>query len=484
MGQLHVKAEDILLLTDAGKYDVARSYIESLEDPSNTEKFLLIEIYLLQNETTLADKLVTEASSLELDSYHQLILKIMQAIVNWFEGDIQTAKSLLDTAFDYLNTDKMQDRTLYYYWIAFLYNTAGIIDILIGKTDDGKSKFEKAYPLAKQSGSGRRIAAALDNLAIAERYLGNYDAAIVFQHRVLDLRLELGDKRGIAITKGNLGELYEITGDLNQSLSNTKESLELFKELEIPEEIGQCHHNLGRIYYEQNKLDDAHTQFKQALEYRQPLGISANIAMVLYYLIITSLKLDKSDSAASYLEQLESYYDEEYPIASLYYSLGKATYLLNFTEQNNTQEASQLLDNVIEQNSYDVELTYIAIIQKISILFRQPDGIDTEQIFSYISQLKQLAHEKNNPMINVELYLLESKFYMLDGDIDKAIDLLNNAEELAKNNKLNRLMDKINNHRQHLTVIIKYPDRQSVLSDKEKVDQYLNELLRRFHRSQ
>lgn len=478
-----MNADEIISLTDKGEYDEARIQLESLSNPTPMQLLLLTEIYILQNKVDLAQKQVSILMEQDLHPYHQMVVTIMRAIIHWFQSDLPSAKSLLDQAFEYHSPDKMNQNELYHYWLAFLYNTSGIIDVLLGQSDKAKPKFEKAYPLSKQSGSGRRIAAALDNLGIAERYLGNYDAAIVYQHRVLDLRLELGDKRGIAITKGNLGELYEITGDHDQSIENTKSSLELFKELEVQEEIGQCYHNLGRVYYELNQLHDAYHHFKQAYEYRKPLGNPSNLAMVLYYLVIIPLKLGDIDTAKSYLHELKEFYKKDNPVATLYYFLARAHILIE-DQPVDVSTVRELLDYVIEHNTYDIELTYIAITLQIGILYRQSDKNNNDLIFSYITQLKKLAHEKNNPLIHAELALLESKFTMLDNDLDTAIDHLNVAEELADENNFFRLQDKINTHRQTLTKIIKNPNLQTEETDQQDVNQYLNELLRRFHRSQ
>lgn len=77
-----------------------------------------------------------------------------------------------------------------------------------GQSADALPPLQRALALAEAQGLRHAQATALAQLAIAERALGDYDAAMQKQHAALAIQREIGDQPGIGARLNNIGNLH------------------------------------------------------------------------------------------------------------------------------------------------------------------------------------------------------------------------------------------------------------------------------------
>ena len=74
---------------------------------------------------------------------------------------------------------------------------------------------------------------------------GEWDKALEFFEKSLELKEELGDMRGISSSYNNLGLLYKDKGEWDKALEFYEKSLEINQELGDRAGISSSYNNLG-----------------------------------------------------------------------------------------------------------------------------------------------------------------------------------------------------------------------------------------------
>ena len=88
-----------------------------------------------------------------------------------------------------------------------------------------------------------------NSLGTIVRALGEWDKAMGYHKKSLEISEELGDMFGIAISCGNIGTVYYEKGEWDKALEHQKKSLEIFEELEDMSGIAKTYGNLGEVFH-------------------------------------------------------------------------------------------------------------------------------------------------------------------------------------------------------------------------------------------
>ncbi len=101
-------------------------------------------------------------------------------------------------------------------------------------------------------------ATALNNLGIALKKQGDYEAAVDSYRKAIQ-NIPPGDNPRTAKIYNNLGEALRLQ-------NKVPEALEAFnKALELDPKLGFAYNNVGKIYFTQNRLEDAIVSFQKAV---------------------------------------------------------------------------------------------------------------------------------------------------------------------------------------------------------------------------
>ncbi len=137
--------------------------------------------------------------------------------------------------------------------------------------------YKEAYDLVRKTDSVSIISDILNNLGVANDYLGKYDDAMVYYNKAIKLNTLHNNKPGLAMTINNIGALYFFWGKYDLALENYLEALKYDIELGNKESEAGSYENIAIIYKNQKDYKKAKEYFDKALLINQDLNLTRNI---------------------------------------------------------------------------------------------------------------------------------------------------------------------------------------------------------------
>jgi len=161
----------------------------------------------------------------------------------------------------------------------------------------------KALNIRENSGDKKGIAESLHEVGIIYDYLNNYGKALEYYKRSLKIREEIGDKKGIAASLNNIGIIYHLTEEYEKALEYYQKSLSIRKELEDEKGIASCLNNVGVIYSIMKDYGKALKYCSKALEMVENMGNKYETANILNNIGSFYMAMQQYDESLSYLER-------------------------------------------------------------------------------------------------------------------------------------------------------------------------------------
>jgi len=161
----------------------------------------------------------------------------------------------------------------------------------------------KALNIRENSGDKKGIAESLHEVGIIYDYLNNYGKALEYYKRSLKIREEIGDKKGIAASLNNIGIIYHLTEEYEKALEYYQKSLSIRKELEDEKGIASSLNNVGVIYSIMKDYDKALEYCSKALEMVENMGNKYETANILNNIGSFYMAMKLYEESLSYLER-------------------------------------------------------------------------------------------------------------------------------------------------------------------------------------
>ena len=120
---------------------------------------------------------------------------------------------------------------------------------------------------------------AIFNKAGALSELGQYEEALRYLQKSIEIDQELNDKVGLAKDYNNIGAVLSNTGNYTEALNYHKKSLEIDQELNDKVGLAKNYNNIGVVLSNTGKYSEALENFKKSLEIHQELNDKAEIAL-------------------------------------------------------------------------------------------------------------------------------------------------------------------------------------------------------------
>ncbi len=185
--------------------------------------------------------------------------------------------------------------------------------IELGEYDRAITYSNKLLEISQRSKIVQTQAQALGNLGIAYQKLGDYPRSIKSNQQALAIFKSLNMDSAEAQLLSNLGNTYAIIGDYDRAITGYKRSLEIARSTKNLQQQGNVLSNLGAVYT--NKGDD-----RQALEYYQEsltiakslkdiplqIGVLINLGTTHYLLGDRDLGTKESEQAVVLAKQIEN----------------------------------------------------------------------------------------------------------------------------------------------------------------------------------
>lgn len=136
----------------------------------------------------------------------------------------------------------------------------------------------EALELAKKVKYDGGNVGAYNLLALNEEHRGNYDKAIQYYFKALRILDKGSDKENIANVYFNIGNSYNLQRDFDQAVKYLNKGLELYREIQDVNGLFYSLNTLGLMFRELDNPEKAIECHKQALEHAKSLGDERMIA--------------------------------------------------------------------------------------------------------------------------------------------------------------------------------------------------------------
>ena len=250
---------------------------------------------------------------------------------------------------------------------------------------------------------------------------------------------------------------YRKVGELSASLDFYMKMEDINRKLENNFSIARALQGSGIIYKEKgmpekakNNLLEALNIYKQNIQYMYTRP-GRDIARSLYYLILISLDIGKEEESMQYLNQFEDYRTNQEVgnvIVEQLYAVSKGVYLLQIGEEEDLIEAEKILNQVIEDEGPDLDVTAMAIFSLCMLNLRKiqktKNGIVLfQRTESLLNILLRLAEKEKSSILLAEVYSLQSQISLVKMEVQEAERLLIEAQKIAEEGEIDALEMKI-----------------------------------------
>ena len=221
-----------------GDYGRALAAYEAVGSPGTLPEVehRIGEVYRRLGRLQLAEASYAVAAEIAVDDALASQIAANRALVAYHQDERDRARQFSDLALERALIAG-DGATLAQAW-----NLAGMLTI---DPAGAAAEFEKALLKAEEIGRADLAAAALNNLAIVRRRVGNADGAIAAAVRALSLLEPLGDRHQIAALHSNLADALHEAGEEDEARRHLTESARMLSEVGV--ELGQWEPDIWKL---------------------------------------------------------------------------------------------------------------------------------------------------------------------------------------------------------------------------------------------
>jgi len=234
----------------------------------------------------------------------------------------------LDSALYYARRFKDQAEAAgHTYLLANAFNYEGIVQVKRGHYPEAIASIQRYIELIRQLDEPRHVAMGYNNLGSCYLEVGDYDQALEYFMKSLQINEEHSFKReGIPKALTNIALIYKKIDSLDRALHHLSRAEEVFREVDDQVGLSQLYINMGSVYKKKGALERARKCYRRSMELSQSLGRQEGIAQVCVCLAdIESKKGSDQQVRQLYKKALALYRDieDKEGIANVLYHWGR-----------------------------------------------------------------------------------------------------------------------------------------------------------------
>ena len=502
------------ILFHKGFYDqclqCANTLLSSCQNHSNSLPLLnlfFIFIELFEQTSRISDsyrfidkcdKLLHSSSNLDTTEFTQKEgwLQFFRGRLAWWQGSFDSALSFFESSLSF-SQQIHNDHD-----IGVSLQNIGLIKFQQSDFSSGIQLHEQALQIFKSLDNKYRIAWCLQNLAVAYSDQGRFEQALSYNFESLKLRQEIGHINQIAWSYSNIGETYTDLGNFSLALEYFHKCLSLKDQISSKILIINVNLATASIYRQQGYLDKSFSYLNDAKDLYDPsisktflIGILYQFAMtywmksdtsttinnfeeilslasesdsilpiltrssIYFWMIMISLEIKNVDHSNKYLlllkDLLASTIDSLLiPKIRQNLSLAEALILKTSSRMRDKVQAQDLFNNIVNDTSYMSSYRELAMINLCELLldelrlFGDPSVLDEVQ--SLLTKMFSLAESRDSFSLMTNALLLQSKLALLNGNVFRCEELLEQAYLITADKDLLMLHKKVASEKQHL----------------------------------
>ena len=279
---------------------------------------------------------------------------------------------------------------------------------------------------------------------------GNYTKALKHYIKSLDINKKFGDRQYIAKNLNNIGEIYRFKGDLNNSLQYYESSFEQFRILGNFQDLAHSYHNKGLIFQGKGNYHLAKENLERALDLiNESVDNDIDRAETIFHLISVLLDLNLLDDVKNHLDVLIQLVNANATnrVISHRAAVAEALFLKKRKTPTDLAKSKEILIEIVEEETSYHEITITALIHLCDILSyeisKDEDYETLSRIDKYVNRFQNIAVEYHSHLLLVEIYILQSRFAIINGKLQRSLTLLEKANSIARLNNLDSLVHKL-----------------------------------------
>lgn len=332
----------------------------------------------------------------------------------------------------------------------------GLTNYFIGELDKAIEVFQEASDMRDDKTERYFFRRNIPwNKALTAWKKGELDDAIIFMKKCVELHESVGDHYHANLNSVNLAAIYFDQGKINLALEITLKALENLPLSSQNYTIGLAQQLLGRIYHVKGDFNLALDHAQKSLSIQTKMEVTHHLMDTLLLLITISIDKGNNNLADNYLGRLDKITKEN---ESRYFDqtlkVGQALILKASSRPKKWIKAIELLESVVKDDILNHTLTVFAMINLCELLINEFSiSGDTEvllELENYTETLTMIAKKQNAYHLKIEAnnirlltLWLKAQFSIVDIDIQKAKYLLLQARDMADDEGLLRLAEKI-----------------------------------------
>lgn len=234
--------------------------------------FLLLPLSLSAQPDPVADSLLNDLAKQNTDTGK---IKTLSELAFFY------ANNDLKASLKYAAEEKvLADKVRIPVFTANALNDLAIAQYYSGNYAEALQNNRTALAIREKLNDKSLVVSSLNKIALIYQDLGNYDSAAIYQFRLLRLAEELKNDVFIAKTQGNIGYLYDMMKQYDKSEKYARLSLSLAKQLDDKGLMARAYSNMASSFGNRKNYDSAIYFYKLALPlFKEENDISAVASM-------------------------------------------------------------------------------------------------------------------------------------------------------------------------------------------------------------
>lgn len=233
--------------------------------------------------------------------------------INWNSGLYSTANEAYNTALELFTKMSIADNNNLSnqgkIGISNCNNGLGLVAFHQGNYQQAIEYFQKALDISAELNNKNGVANAYNNIGLVHWKQDNHNRAIEYYALALNIFKELDSKSGMSSCYNNIAIILKTQEKYDQALENYKKSLQIEFDQNNKKGIAAAYNNIGMLYAEINDYHLAHEYYTKALQLKEEINDKNGISSTLNNLadlnnILAGLSADSNEKQQKYKQAI------------------------------------------------------------------------------------------------------------------------------------------------------------------------------------
>ncbi|MFX0208072.1 MAG: tetratricopeptide repeat protein [Candidatus Hodarchaeota archaeon] len=458
LGELH-RREFLLYLTHQQSLDQAMDYYkqsliirEEIENKQGIAENLrgIGQIYFYRREfdrgLEYLQKSLTLYEELGNDEETAEVLSFIGAI-SYFQGKINIGLETMKKSLSLYETCGNKKAVAYtYYFLGQRYGWGQ------GEFKLASEFFQKSLALYEELEDKRSMMIVLYYYGAEYRRMGEFDHALDYFKKGMKIAEELGYNEEKALFHHAFGWFYVGKGELDLGITHCHKSIAIFEEIKNKDFYFWIQYplsNLGMAYRTQGNFKTALKYYKKSLTLCEEWGHDLGIAINLYELVTLAIDMNSREQAKTYLQQLKELKVEYTSGVGLHHMIltAEGKVLKTSTRLRDRVRAQQLMQQVVDDKIINYYVTIDALLILIELCLFEVKSLGDKEAYqelkSLIIKLREITQKQKLSDLQINLLMFQAQFEAIDGNLQIALELLNQAKKIAEERNLGLLAKQV-----------------------------------------